>query len=328
MATAKDVADLAGTSTAVVSYVFNDGPRPVSPATREKVLLAAAELKYHPHAAARALTTGRTDSFGLVVPSIQNPFFGELAHAVEMAAKAAGHLLLIADSAMDPEQEKRQIDAFVGRRVDGIILVSCDVQPDVGNVFSNGIPVVALHPVPKGQPSQTVYMNYSKAAEDLTEHLLSVHDIGSLLVITDDAESGGSEDHRKGVSSAISKHSKPVTLVEAVTEISRESSNNVLIEFLATNPHPDAIYCATDEQAFGVLAALNELEIRVPKDIRVVGFDGTNHSAYSVPPLTTVRQPLEAIAARAIELLTSENAPKLSKNALDGQLVIRKSCGC
>ena len=328
MATAKDVAARAGTSTAVVSYVFNDGPRPVSPATREKILAAAAELMYHPHAAARALTMGRTDSFGMVVPSIQNPFFGELAHAVEMAAKDAGHLLLIADSAMDPEQEKRQIDAFVGRRVDGIILVSCDTEQDVGNVVSNGIPVVALHPVRKGQPSQTVYMNYSKAAQALTEHLLSVHKIKSLLLITDISESGGSNDHRKGVTSAIEKNGTVVKLTEAQTDVSRQSSNHVVIDYLSNHPHPEAIYCATDEQAYGVLAALNTLNIQVPEEIKVVGFDGTKHSEFSVPPLTTVRQPLEVIAARAIELLTGTEVSKLPKNALDGELVIRRSCGC
>lgn len=328
VATAKDVADRAGTSTAVVSYVFNDGPRPVSPATKVRVLKAAEELNYRPHAAARALTMGRTDSFGLVVPSIQNPFFGELAHAMEMAAKDAGHLLLIADSAMDPEQEKRQIDAFVGRRVDGIILVSCETKQDVSSVVSNGIPVVALHPVSKDQPSKTVYMNYSKAAESLTDHLISKHKIKSLLLMTAVTERGGSKDHRKGVNNAIQNSTKNIKLTEIQADVSRASAFESCTNFINHNTRPDAIYCATDEQAYGVLAALNTLSIRVPEDIRVVGFDGTKHSEFSVPALTTVRQPLETIAKRAIELLTNEAVEPLPKNALDGELVIRKSCGC
>jgi LacI family transcriptional regulator len=328
MTTAKDVAERAGTSTAVVSYVFNDGPRPVSAPTRAKVIKAAAELNYRPHAAARALTMGRTDSFGLVIPSIQNPFFGELAHAVEIAAKASGHLLLIADSAMDPEQEKRQIDAFVGRRVDGIILVSCETKQDVRGVVSNGIPIVALHPVAKEQPVQSVHMNYSKAAEALTEHLLSVHDVKSLLLMTAVTERGGSRDHRRGVTAAIDKHSKPVALFEVRADVARESSSQVAIEYLKTHPYPEAIYCATDEQAYGVLSALNTLGISVPEEIKVVGFDGTRHSEFSVPTLTTVRQPLETIAARAVELLTSDDPGPLPLDALDGKLVIRRSCGC
>ena len=75
MSTAKDVAERAGTSTATVSYVLNNGPRPVSKGARERVLKAAQELNYHPHAAARALTVGKTHSYGLIIPSIQNPFF-------------------------------------------------------------------------------------------------------------------------------------------------------------------------------------------------------------------------------------------------------------
>ena len=83
MATARDVARLAGTSTAVVSYVFNDGPRPVAAATRERVLAAAAELGYLPNALARSLSAGRTHSLGLIVPDICNPYFAELARAIE-----------------------------------------------------------------------------------------------------------------------------------------------------------------------------------------------------------------------------------------------------
>src|SRR5687767_148436 len=99
MPTARDVAKLAGTSNAVVSYVFNDGPRTVSPGTRERVLRAAKELDYKPNALARALSAGKTRSIGLIVPDIANPFFAELARAVEEAAAERGHLLLIGDSA-------------------------------------------------------------------------------------------------------------------------------------------------------------------------------------------------------------------------------------
>lgn len=328
MATAKDVANRAGTSTAVVSYVFNDGPRPVRPETKARVLAAAAELNYRPNAAARALTMGRTDIFGLLVPSIQNPFFGELAHAVEVAAKSAGRLLMIADSAMDPEQEHRALDAFVVQRVDGIILVSCAEKLDLGNVVSNRIPVVALHPVSKGQPTKTVYMNYSKAAEALTRHLLTTHKVKSLLVMTSITERGGSRDHRRGVTAAIAAHGKPVALFHAPADVSRASAYEVATAYFSANRRTDAVYCATDEQAYGVLSALSQLGIRVPEDVRVVGFDGTEHSAFSVPPLTTVRQPLDVIAEHAVQLLTETDCVAPARSSLDGQLILRRSCGC
>ena len=328
MATAKDVAERAGTSTAVVSYVFNDGPRSVSPTTRERVLLAASELNYHPNAAARALTMGRSDSFGLIVPSIQNPFFGELSHAVEMAAKEAGHLLLIADSAMDPAQEKQQIDAFIGRRVDGIILISCARDQDLSLVISNGIPVVALHPILNGVDVQTVHMDYLNAARDLTLHLLTVHKVKSILMVTAKFVEGGAKDHRQGVKAAIKSEGKKVELLEIQSEVSRGDASSEVLTFLKQNKIPDAIYCSTDEQAYGVLSALHKLGINVPGDVRVVGFDGTLHSKFSIPPLTTVRQPLEMIAQIAIQLLSGDEPGINHKNSLKGELVIRESCGC
>ncbi len=328
MATAKDVAELAGTSTAVVSYVFNDGPRPVSEKTKERVLKAASDLNYHPNAAARALTIGRSDSYGLIVPSIQNPFFGELAHAVEMAAKAAGHLLLIADSAMDPLQEKQQINAFVGRRVDGIVLISCSRHQELELVMSNGIPVVALHPVLDNKSVQAVHMDYRRAAKDLTQHLLEVHKVKSILMMTAKFEEGGSKDHRQGVKTAIKNCGRKIDLQEIQSEVSREDSASETLKYLREHKSPDAIYCATDEQAYGVLSALHKLGINVPGDVRVVGFDGTRHSKFSIPPLTTVRQPLETIARIAIQVLAGEEPETVRKNALHGELVIRESCGC
>lgn len=131
MVTNRDVAARAGTSTAVVSYVFNNGPRNVSPATREKVLRAAAELNYQPNALARALSQGRTASIGLLVPDIANRFFGELARALENAAATRGNLLVVGNAGLDSEGERSHIAAFVKRRVDGVVLVSVEDAPDI-----------------------------------------------------------------------------------------------------------------------------------------------------------------------------------------------------
>lgn len=327
MATAKDVAERAGTSTATVSYVLNNGPRQVSQGARERVLQAAQELNYHPHAAARALTVGKTNSYGLIVPSIQNPFFGELSNAVEMAAKDVGHLLLIADSAMDPDQERRQIDAFVGRRVDGVVLISCAPKQDLELVLSNGIPVVALHPILDNERVRTVHMDYRRAASDLTEHLLVEHNVNSLLVLIAKSEEGGSRDHKLGIKDAINKFNPNTELREIQSEVSRASAYSATLDFVNSNPNPEAVYCATDEQAYGVLSALNSLGIRVPHDVKVVGFDGTKHSRYSIPPLTTIRQPLKEIAKTAIGIFMDDDSEERQATLL-GELVIRESCGC
>jgi LacI family transcriptional regulator len=167
-----------------------------------------------------------------------------------------------------------------------------------------------------------------QAAEELTDHLISKHGIKSLLLMTAVTERGGSKDHRDGVTKAIQKSPHSIKLTETRSDVSRASAFDGCTAYLLQNPLPEAIYCATDEQAFGVLAALNKLNIQVPNETRVVGFDGTKHSEFSVPTLTTVRQPLEAIAERAVALLIEENQMRLPINAMDGRLIIRNSCGC
>lgn len=328
MATSKDVARLAGTSIATVSYVLNNGPRPVSDATREKVLTAADALGYKPNAAARALITGKTATFGLVVPSILNPFFGEFSHAFEKVSRRHEHLLLIADSDMDPLQERRHLEAFVTRGVDGVALVSCAIDaPQIETLTSRGVPVVALHPLPSHPDVMTVHMDYVASAEKLANHLFEIHEISSLLMILARGESGSAQ-HEEGIRSAAEKTSHHAAIHLLESEVSRANSYEGLIGHLEKNDLPEAIYCATDEQAYGALAALSKLGYEVPRDVRLVGFDGTLHSAYSTPPLTSVRQPLDEIATRSIELLLNLRERSGDDCRLPGELLIRKSCGC
>ncbi len=122
--TRDDVARLAGTSTAVVSYVINNGPRPVAPATRERVLAAIKELGYRPDRVAQAMASRRTDLIGLIIPDARQPFFGEMAHAVEQAASERGKMVLVGNTDYVGEREVHYLRAFLGMRVSGLILVS------------------------------------------------------------------------------------------------------------------------------------------------------------------------------------------------------------
>ena len=122
--TRDDVARLAGTSTAVVSYVINNGPRPVAPATRERVLAAIKQLGYRPDRVAQAMASRRTDLIGLIVPDARQPFFAEMAHAVEQAASERGKMVLVGNSDYLDEREVHYLRAFLGMRVSGLILIS------------------------------------------------------------------------------------------------------------------------------------------------------------------------------------------------------------
>ncbi len=347
MATARDVAQRAGTSTAVVSYVFNDGPRGVAPATRQRVLNAAAELGYRPNALARSLSKGRTHSIGLIVPDICNPYFAELARAIEEAAGTSGNLLLIADSALSEEQEHRHARSLIERQVDSVVLVSVSDEPDLGQFFEAGIPVVTLHPISDRRHASSLTIDYEAAAQQATEHLLS-HGYESVMLLNGPGESAGARQHHSGFERAVeganrgtdggavrgtaegskSVRAERVRARTARSEISRHHAAEVARELLSRPDRPRAIYCTTDEQAFGVLYAAHRVGLSVPDDLAVVGFDGTRNCLVSIPALTTVQQPTEAMARRVVEILdgrTVEDEPV--HEILGFEFVARESSG-
>ena len=142
--TRNDVARRARVSPGVVSYVLNDGPRPVAKETRKRVLDAVKELGYRPDGLARSLRIGRTRTLGLVLPDASNPFFAELARAIENAAYARGHAVMVCNSADDSTREHTYIQSLADRRIDGLILISATSSQDLSDVTGISIPVVAL----------------------------------------------------------------------------------------------------------------------------------------------------------------------------------------
>jgi LacI family transcriptional regulator len=326
MTTARDVAERAGTSTAVVSYVFNNGPRPVAAATRQRVLEAAAELDYRPNILARALSAGRTYSLGLLVPQVRNPYFATLAEHLESYARQHDHLLLIGDSAGDPAQESAHIGSFIERKVDGVVLVSLLVEPAIQRFATAGVPVVALHPVPEGVTVSTLSIDYVAAAEASAEHLLS-HGYRTLGAVTGPEDSPGTSEHRAGIERALSAHPKASARYVACA-VSRFAARDAVRPWFKQKRPPRALYCATDEQAFGVLFAAWKAGLRVPEDVAVMGFDGTDECTVTIPPLASVRQPIEETARRAVDMLLDPSRADPVRHILDYELLPSTSCGC
>lgn len=323
MTTARDVAKLAGTSNAVVSYVFNNGPRPVSADARARVLRAANELDYKPNALARALSAGKSRSIGLIVPDISNPFFAELARKVEVAAAARDHLLLIGDSASIEGQELRLMESFIERKVDSLILISLMDEPNLEPANAAGLPVVTLHPLAEGQKASSLTIDYEMAAYIATRHLVD-EGYESIGLLSAPVDSVGTRQHSAGFDRAIA--GTTVGVSRRASPISRAGAAEVAMEWLQDVDAPRSIYATTDEQAQGVLFAAYSLGLRVPDQLAVIGVDGTEAGAYSIPPLSSIRQPTQAIAQRAVELLIKPDADKTIVNEVfDFELIVRKS---
>lgn len=335
--TRDDVARLAGTSTAVVSYVINNGPRPVAPATRERVLAAIKELAYRPDRVAQAMASRRTDLIGMIVPDARQPFFAEMAHAVEQAAAERGKMVLVGNSDYRDEREVHYLRAFLGMRVSGLILVSQGMSERAASeIEAWDARVVLLHERPEAIDDVAVITDDIGGAQMATRHLLEHgHAYVACIGGVENTPSVGDPvaDHVEGWRRAMleSGRSTEGRLIEA--PYNRYDAYKVALEVLARPDRPPAIFCATDDQAIGVLRAARELRIDVPGELAVAGFDDVKEAALTDPPLTTIASDRPAMARAAVDLVLDDalrvaGSRRERLRQFPSALVIRRSCGC
>jgi LacI family transcriptional regulator len=326
--TRKDVARLAGTSVAVVSYVINDGPRPVARATRERVLAAIAEIDYRPNGIAKALAAGATHTYGLVIPDISNPFFAQMAHALEDVAFASGRVLLLGDAAESREREHDIINNFLQRQVEGLLYIGVDNHAQVDMVAGTGTPVVVLDRVSDASPTSSVVVDNVAGARAATSHLIE-HGYTSIGLLGGPDRLSTSHDRHEGWAQALQEAGLPIRPDWILSgEFSKASGLELGRRLVSLPERPRAVFAGNDQQAVGLLRAAAEAHISVPEDLAVITFDGTEDSAYSIPPLSTIRQPIEEIARAAIGLLLNPHDYESNRITCEFELVLRRSCGC
>jgi LacI family transcriptional regulator len=323
--TVADVARYAGVSPAVVSYVINDGPRRVAPATADRVRNAIDVLGYRPNSSARALRTGTTGMLGLVLPGTSNPFFGEYADVIYDAAAGAGFALLTASSAGKVRTEHRLIEDLARRNVDGILVATMMSKADISGLRHPGIPIVLIN-CPFAVPGyRTLGPDAVAGARVVVNHLLSVHEHRSVAFITGETGAQEPEAREAGWRDALRSHGRPDGLLVR-TGFTRAGGYEAAQRVLAGAEPPTAIFASSDLQAFGVLRAIRERGLNVPGDIALVAFDGIEESTFSWPSLTLAQQPLRAMAGAAIIALRSGN--DAAHNLFPMELIIGQSCGC
>lgn len=322
--TRNDVARAAGVSPAVVSYVLNDGPRPVSEVSRLRVLQAVKALGYRPDGLARSLRMGRTKTIGLVVPDASNPFFAELARSIEDAAYGRGYAVLVCNSADDIERERTYIASLAERRIDGLVLVSANKEQDLSALTSLSIPVVALDRSPDEAPVSTIRADNEQGAYLGTSHLV---DHGHRTVAFVGGPDAGVSDAREaGWRRALSDAGLATTIAERAPFSFRGGFSAARAVFAGAD-RPSAVLVSSDVQALGLLRGLHHLRLSVPSDIALVAIDGTVAGEFAVPPLSSIAQPIGGMGRQAVDHLI-DNPTEVIHLALRDALVVRSSCGC
>ncbi|RSM59486.1 LacI family transcriptional regulator [Actinoplanes sp. ATCC 53533] len=327
--TIRDVAARAGTSTAVVSYVLNDGPRPVAPATRARVLAAVAELGYRRNNLARALRANRSSTLGLVVPDLAKPFFAELTRAVEDAAFTRGFRLLVGSAHFDAERENEQLHALLDARVDAVLLVpSQEPKSAVALLRRAQIPHVLVH---RTHPDTVcVAGDDTDAGRQAADHLLG-HGHHNIALLGAGAGDDPVSLRARGASAALTDNDRPVpqwAVLGCPFPNLREEAYRATRTLLATRPEITAICATTDEHALGALRAASETGRRVGEDLALVSIDGTELGAYLAPALTAVTAPFDTLGADAVDAVLSSSgvAPAIRQHQFT--LTVRRSCGC
>ena len=327
--TRDDVAALAKTSSAVVSYVVNNGPRQVSAERRDRVLKAMSTLNYYPNAHARSLAATETRTLGMIVPNISNAYFAEFALAVEDAAVARDRLVFLGNSNESPEREEAYISSFLEQHVDGIIFIGVALKASIGRIIQSGMSVVVVDRAIEGSETTSISIDHRAAAFTATTHLLE-HGHRAIACLTGPVDQAVAEDRRHGWADALRgagldpdqqvQLRSPYSIPDGIEAFNRLAS--------AEGIAPTAMFIASDEQARGVIAAAARRSVVVPDDLAIVSVDGTRESQFSNPALTTVRQPYIRLAEAAVEnvLLPAGSPP--THVLMGADLVVRQSCGC
>lgn len=326
-ATRSDVAREAGTSVAVVSYVINNGPRPVAPATRERVLAAIKKTGYRPNNVARALASGTTKTYGLVVPNVANAFIASLAHAMQQEALANDMVMLLGDAGDSRKRELQLLNNLLSQQVNGLFYISVDRHPYIDLLQSSGTPFVMLDQVDPALAVSVLRVDEREASRQVTQHLLS-HGYLDVGIICGPLEMLNAQERLRGWREALAESDlmqRPEWIFTA--PYTREGGYQAARRMLLGATRPRALFATNEAQAIGCIRALSEQGLRVPEDVALVCFNGTEQSAYHVPSLTTVRQPVREMAKTAIAMLSAWTG-EATLSEFSHQLEIGESCGC
>lgn len=304
-------------SRATASRALSGKPK-VSAAAARAVFAAARRLNYRVDPIARALRERTTRTVGMVVPVISNPFFAELVGAVERELHPHGRELILADSHGHVAQEAARLRVLVERRVDAVILIPTHRRESAAAVRDclTHVPLIQLDRRVDGPVTDFVGTDNRVGMELVVAHLVQVGATSAVLVSADDENSVGRA--RRTLFEAAARRGGLRTGPGVFHGFSVKHGRAAAGVLLDRPALPDAIVAGSDEIAFGLISALAENGVEVPRDVLVVGYDGTRMAEIYRPPLTTVRQPVDELAAGAVDRLLSRlGAPETEAGALE-----------
>ncbi|RXH57546.1 LacI family DNA-binding transcriptional regulator [Granulicella sibirica] len=329
--TIREVAKLARVGLMTVSRVINNHPS-VRPSTRKKVEIAIAQLGYRQNEAARLLKGQRAKMIGLIVPDLSDAFFASCAHTVQHIARMHGYMTLVVSSERDADLEFQQGELMASRKVSGLLIVTSTSRGDerLKHLQSTGLAIVAFdRPLP-GADTDCVVVENRLGAEEATRHVIE-HGHSRIVCVGYDEETYTIYERIQGYTHQMNASGlKPEVALGLLTF---EEVRDWVKHLLGRTNRPTAIFSLNHRTAVFVLRALAEMQIKIPEEMSVLGFDDFELASVITPPFTTVAQSPVEVARRSMALLLERiqgvktgAASSPAKILLPVKLMVRSSC--
>ena len=328
--TLKDIARVAEVSYATVSRALS-GSGEIGEDTRQRILKISRDMGYTTDYVARAMVKRSTRTLGLIVTNLNNPFMSELANFAEQSAREEGFEMILCNSSHSLEQEKQVFQLLVGRRVDGIIVVPAEQESyAVLSPYIAQVPTVFISENIRDMPVSFVSVDNYAGSVLGTEYLISLghRDIiyfGRRLVsVTHHLRAEGY------IATCMKNSLRPRFADNPLPSTSIQNGYELAVRLFSKRPLDfSAIFASSDTNALGIIKAADEAGIRIPEDISLLGFDNISFADLPKIELTTVEQPKQQMAARAVSALVRRirnGSDELIKEKLPPRLVVRRSC--
>ncbi len=324
MVSIKEVATEAGVSTATVSRVLSNKPY-VRPELVERVMVAVDKLGYRPNLVARSLRSQQSNTIGLIVADIRNPFFTAVSRAVEDIAYENGLTVLFCNTDEDADKEALYLKSMHDHNVSGLIFSPTRQTVRNYSALNLSIPTVVIDRTVKGVDVDMVLLDNVDSAYRLTVNLID-NGYRNIAAIFGEASVTGRE-RQQGFEKALRDHNLTPSQMKFIPPY-LETGYTAVLEMLKTTPRPDAIVATNSLLLAGALKACRESELTIPDDIALAGFDETTWATLVQPTMTVIAQPTDEIGRTAMELLLKriENPDLPYRQViLKGQLLSRES---
>jgi LacI family transcriptional regulator len=319
------VAKLSGVSPSTVSRILNNTAK-VSDSKKETVLRVIEETGFRPNLAARSLAGGRAMSIGVLTQYIDSPFYGEAIRGIEEVLASEDYTALFASGRGERELELERLSMLRERHIDGLIVLSSTLEDDELESLAKELPVVLTGRVTLNQKLTSIGFDNLGGGALALGHLA---DLGHLdVAVIDGPDDPDASLRMEGIRSECMRRGINLNPERVeVGDFSELGGYRAMGRLLAKGVNFSAVIALNDQMGYGAMLALSEAGLTVPEDISLLGFDDLPHSAYTVPPLTTISQPVNRIGAMAASTVLAMSAgyEQFVEQSVDASIVVRKS---